>query len=163
MKSLEKTNLKLRVITKESKVLEKKMHDLGINIGSAAEMSIYLGLTKTNTLQHIFFTNIYQNISYFDQQGKTLTEVDIILVNGKYAAIVEVKHRVNKAAINDFIKNKLPIIKSHEKLIIGKKLLYFIGGDSIEKKCIDDAKKMGIGILLNDSNGIVESLNSAIH
>ncbi len=150
-------------INKECRVLEKKMFDLGVNIGSASEFSIYSGITKSNTLQNILFNNIYQNISYLDKDGKTLTEADIILVNGKYAAIVEVKHRVNKSAIQDFVNNKLPIIKNQEKLLHGKKILLYIGGDSIEKKSMLVAKKLGIGILLNDSAGVVEKLDSAVH
>ncbi len=139
------------------------MFDLGVNIGAASEVSIYNGLIKTSTLQNIFFNNIYQNICYLDHNRKTLTEADIILVNGSYAAIVEVKHRVNKTAILDFVKNKLPIIKEKEKLLLGKKVLLFIGGDSIKKKCLQEAKNRGVGVLLNDSAGIVESLESAIH
>ncbi len=158
-----KNKIEIEAISRESKILEKKMHDLGVNIGSAAEVSIYHGLIKTKKLQNIFFNTISRNITYRDNDGKTLTEADIILMNGKYAAIVEVKHRVNRTAINDFIKNKLPIIRSCDKYIQGKKLLLFIGGDSIEKKSIQHAKAAGIGILLNDSNGVVESLNSNIH
>ncbi len=150
------------ILRKENQILEKKVHDLGVNVGFSIENTVYTGLLKSMVLQNIPFDNIYKNLQYIENK-KTLTEADIILVNSEYAAIIEVKHRIHQKNLEEFLTKKIPIIVRKEKVLKNKKIFYYLAGDSIDETCIETAKLKGVGVLINDSAGVIESIESSLH
>ena len=138
---------------------EKVLRGQGINAGFATETILINGLQKTLTLNNIKYDTMLTNVEIKGESGNILTESDIILLNGKYAAIVEVKYRVTEFNINDFYKNRVPKIKQAMKELKNKKIQLFMAGQSIEahhgKKL---AKIYGIGLVTADTNGIIEVL-----
>ncbi|MDI9337827.1 MAG: hypothetical protein QM539_05300 [Alphaproteobacteria bacterium] len=138
---------------------EKVLRGQGINAGFATETILINGLQKTLTLNNIKYDTMLTNVEIKGESGNILTESDIILLNGKYAAIVEIKYRVTEFNINDFYKNRVPKIKQAMKELKNKKIQLFMAGQSIEahhgKKL---AKLYGIGLVTADTNGILEIL-----
>ena len=138
---------------------EKVLRGQGINPGFATETILINGLQKTLTLNNIKYDTMLTNVEIKGESGNILTESDIILLNGKYAAIVEIKYRVTEFNINDFYKNRVPKIKQAMKELKNKKIQLFMAGQSIEahhgKKL---AKLYGIGLVTADTNGIIEVL-----
>ena len=76
------------------------------NQGDSAEEFFYRSLIDNTNLGDINFDIIYRNLP--SQKGKLQDEFDIVLVNEKSVAIVEVKQKAHPKLIKDMLERKLP-------------------------------------------------------
>ena len=135
-------------LKQSQKDLNRQMFNLGVNIGLGVEESMYNLLSIYKVLDNINYDKVYKNNVYNDPiDNTTKGESDIIMINGKHAAIIEIKHRVTKHHIRKFYTEKLPIFLQYETKIKDKKIHVYFAGESVDSDVIKEAKKLGCGII----------------
>ena len=77
----------------------------------------------------------------------TLSEIDILMVNGTTLSLIEVKYKVEKKDIKNILQTKLPLFRKHFPNYIHHKILLGIGGMGFEKEVEKEAAENGIGII----------------
>jgi hypothetical protein len=140
------------------KSLDEMIGGVGNSNGMAAEELFYNTLDAGD--KRIFgeqFDLCYRNLSFHDKRKKKKNEFDIVLVNGKTLAIVEVKYKVRKKDIPKMIskvpdfKTYFPTYKDH-KVYLGLAAMAFDKG--VKKVCTDNGiaivKQVGDDVLIND-------------
>jgi len=110
---------------------------LGINIGYDAEDFFFDSFRLNRYLGDIKFDDISQNV-----KGKTF-EFDIVLYNSTLIGIVEVKHRLRRNEISEFIK-KIPRFKEEFPQFEKFNIYAGVASYSFDQKSNELAKKRGL-------------------
>jgi hypothetical protein len=99
----------------------RQMGDLHRHFGQLAEHLVAPNIYKRfNERGYNFCSVVRGNVKIIDEQGNTLTEIDIILDSGEILMAVEVKSGPVFKDINHHIK-RLEILKEHGEKIMGKR------------------------------------------
>jgi len=99
----------------------RQMGDLHRRFGQLAEHLVAPNIYKRfNELGYNFCSVVRGNVKIIDEQGNTLTEIDIILESSEIRMAIEVKSRPIFKDINHHIK-RLEILKEHGEKIMGKR------------------------------------------
>jgi hypothetical protein len=114
--------------------------------GDMAEEAIYNLFEKTMMYNNIRFDKIRKKVPVVEDL-KTLTELDIMLVNGDTLGIFEVKYKAEKKDVIDLLENKLVNFRRCFPAYNNHKILLGIGGMSFDDKALDTAKDKGIGVI----------------
>ena len=134
-----------RQMKETDKKIEKLSRDMGYLHNSFGEMAEHLvapGIAKRfNELGFHFNDHVIKGLE-INEQGKTKTEIDILLENGDYIIAVEVKSKVKANSTHNDIDHhiqRLSILRKH-KQEDKRKILGAIAGAIFEK----DAKKAAL-------------------
>jgi len=87
----------------------KLVGNISNNQGDVAEEFFYNSLTANPTLDGVTYDLTYKNVTA--RQGNTEDEYDILMVNGKDVAIVEIKYKAHKNEVISLIDKKYPNFK----------------------------------------------------
>ena len=138
---------------KRDKALSEKIdkvskHIRGIDLsnGAMAEEAIFHSLERKMNFGGIDFDDIHQKVSIVSG-FKTMTELDVLMVNGDTVAIIEAKYKVEKEDVIDLLKTKLTHFRNHNPDYKNHKIILGIGGMSFLKDAEALAKNKGIGII----------------
>jgi hypothetical protein len=90
----------------------------------------------------------YQRVLIYDENNHTKTDIDILLSNGEWAMIVEVKREfVNEEYVKHHL-NRMKLVKKYPPAEVrGKKLLGAIAGAVVSPDVRDLAQKNGLFVL----------------
>ena len=121
----------------------RQMGDLHRRFGQLAEHLVAPNIYKRfNELGYHFGSAFNGNYKIYDEQGTTLTEIDMLLENGETIMAVEIKSRPVLKDVNHHIK-RLEILRKHkDKINDRRKIQGAIAGaifDSEEKKAVLEA------------------------
>jgi hypothetical protein len=131
LKQLEKTE---RIVKQNS----KQMGGLHRSFGEMAEHLVAPGIEKRfNEMGYHFSETAPKGLKIKDVNGRILTEIDILLENGEYVIVVEVKARPEIADIDHHIKRLEILRESRKKINDKRKILGAIAGAIYE----DDVKE----------------------
>ena len=126
----------------------------GRNLGEITEEFFFNSLAETQNLAGIHYDFIDKNLTR--SSGKVQDEFDIVMVNGKDVAIIEVKYKAHEADLTklltkkyDNFKNLFPMYKDYtHHLVLATFSLY------------DDLKEMALSkgvIVLQRKGDVIES------
>ncbi|MDR3020157.1 MAG: DUF3782 domain-containing protein [Treponema sp.] len=128
---------------RQMKETDRRIGELGNRFGELAEHLVVPGIAKRfNELGYHFEAASPGGYKIFDENGKTKTEVDILLENSNYLIAVEVKSRVQIKDIDHHIK-RLEILKEHRlkkndnRIILGAMAGAVFG--NVEKTAVAEA------------------------
>jgi hypothetical protein len=142
------------------KNLDDMIGGVGNSNGMAAEELFYN--TLDNGDKKIFgeqFDLCHRNLNFHDKKGKKRNEFDIVLVNGKSMALIEVKYKARKEDIQKII-DKVPDFKTYFPLYKDHRLLLGLAALSFDKGVVKDCKNKGIAILKQiDETVLIEDEN----
>ncbi|MDR1908428.1 MAG: hypothetical protein LBQ35_00735, partial [Spirochaetaceae bacterium] len=93
------------------------------------------------------FTRAYQRIPVFTDKNELLTDIDILLVNGEYAMVVEVKRNLRKDDIDRHLVRMERLHRYPQELTRGKRLLGALAAGSAGKDERDYAYESGFFVL----------------
>jgi len=118
--------------------------------GDFAEEFFYNSLKKTMTFAGIHFDMIsdkFGGIKIMPDKTEKKAQFDIVLHNGDSLALIEVKYKANLKDVRKMIEEKLPnfrlLYPQYEKY----KLYLGIGSLVLKDRVIQEAKKLGIGLM----------------
>jgi type I site-specific restriction endonuclease len=84
--------------------LDRQLGELGLRLGDVVEHIMSPKLHEKFATLNFRFSRSSRNVEIRDQNGRHLTEVDVLLENGDYVIAVEVKTRPSSRDIKDHIK-----------------------------------------------------------
>jgi hypothetical protein len=140
--------------------LEKLIGGVSNNNGLFAEEYFYNSLDHGDKiLMGEKFDKLIKSKILVDYDHKTKGELDIILINGKSVAIIEVKFRVRDKHIEKVMKKVKPFREQfpeyqNHKVYLGLASIVF--DEDIEDKCKENGiaviKQVGDNVVVNDNN-----------
>ena len=159
-RKIAETALQMAETDRQISRLEKVTGGITNNNGAFAEEYFINSINEgKKTFFGEKFDKLLKSVVMFDENNKTIGEIDIMLVNGKAIAIYEVKFRVRKKNVDSVLKKikpfrkKFPEYKDH-KVFLGIASMVF--DKEIEDKCIENGiavlKQVGDVIVVNDEN-----------
>jgi hypothetical protein len=129
-----------------SERLNRKMGELGNKLGSVVEHMIIPDIEKKFNKMGYTFENVSTNLKMKDPSGNTYAEVDIILENGDYVMLIEVKTDLKSEHIKEHIK-RMETIRSRGRKWGDKKLLGAVSAAIVEKNVREYAKRSGFFVI----------------
>lgn len=126
------------------KELGRRMGAMASNQGDVAEEFFYNSLREKMELGGMEFDTIFGN--YVVGNKKRSSELDILMVNGKSAALIEVKY---KAHLNDLdqVEQKIADYRSLRPEHKDFKLYAGLAGFSVPQDVVEEAHKRGMFVL----------------
>lgn len=122
-----------------------KVGGMDENIGHHAEQFFQDSFAQTLTFGGVKYDRIRPNLSDSDKTGGV--EFDIVLINGKCVAIIEVKNRIHPTFVKELTTEKLDKFRKHFPEYKNHKVYLGVAGFSFCDKVLEDAKKYGVGII----------------
>ena len=101
---MKKTDEQIKETSKGLKKLQKLVGNISNNQGDVAEEFFVNSISPTLKIGDIQYDELYKNLH--KKTKKTEDEFDIVLVNGKDIAIIEVKYKAHTNDIESFINKK---------------------------------------------------------
>jgi len=143
-----------RILTEKFAETDRMIKELGRRIGGIddnqgyhAEQFFQNVLMEKLTFDGQKYNRMLPNLEFFGEKGVSLLELDMVLVNGKSIAIIEVKNRIHPSFIAKFVKERLPKFREYFPAFSKHKTYLGIAGFSFSKKVIEEAEKYGVGII----------------
>ena len=144
-----------RQMEKSDRKLDRiaKLHgDVVNSIGEVAEEYFYQRLKSNKNLGKIHFDDIAQNV-------KHKHEFDIVLYNDTSVGIVEVKNKLRKEDVVEFLEGQLANYKKEFPTYKSKNLYGAIAGMKVYKDAQVFAERNGL-FILTQSNNRLKNINS---
>jgi Holliday junction resolvase-like predicted endonuclease len=139
---LEKTIIKLDEIGRQ-------LGDLGLVQGEVAEDLFYRNVRYLfKEERDIIFVDVKRNL-----KKKGVGEYDIVAVNGDTVLVIEVKNRLQKRMVDNFVEKKLPKFKKIFPEYQGRRLFGGIGALVVKDAVSRYAEKAGLYVLTQTSEG----------
>jgi hypothetical protein len=132
------------------KHFDERYGGLSKNIGTVVEYFFQKALRHEMVFGGIRYNRMTPNVKPLSS-GELQGEFDIVLHNGKFTGLIEVKHVFARHHLHDFINRIVP--NFHElcpEYTDGKTLYLGIASWAFEDGVVEEAKSLGIGILQRD-------------
>jgi hypothetical protein len=123
----------------------KQVDGIDDNIGHHAEQFFQDVLKETLTFGGEKYDEMYPNAGY--KLGNDGVEFDILLVNGKNVALIEVKNRIHPNFVEKLAVEKTAKFRKFFPLYKNHQVYLGIAGFSFSKSVQEKAKKYGVGII----------------
>lgn len=130
---------------------------IGINLGDAAEEFFASSLQKNKKLGKVKFDAVALQLK--GHKGRVQDEFDVVMYNGNSVGLVEVKHKVHPADVEQLITRKLPNFKALFPAYSNADFYLGIAGMSIPKEVIEMAENKGIAVLRQVGNVLTMNEN----
>ena len=154
------TNRQMEKTDRQISRLEKMIGGISNNNGLFAEEYFYNSLDQgKKILLGEKFDKLVKSKIIEDEDNRTRGELDIILINGKSVAIIEVKFRVRDKHVDKVMqkvkpfRKKFPEYRNH-KVYLGLASMVF--DEDIENKCKENGiaviKQVGDNVVIYDEN-----------
>jgi hypothetical protein len=125
--------------------LNKQIGGIDNNIGFHAEQYFQDALGDSLAFGGEKYDKMIPNLKYHHKNING--EFDIVLVNGKNTALIEVKNRIHPDFVEELAKKKLADFKKHFPEYIKGNVFLGIAGFSFDESVLKDAQERGIGII----------------
>jgi hypothetical protein len=135
-----------RLMRESSEKLNREMGKLGNKLGSVVEHMIIPDIEKKFNEMGYTFENVSTNLKMKDPSGNTYAEVDIVLEDGEYVMLIEVKTDLKNEHVNEH-RRRMETIRSRGKKWPDKKLLGAVSAAIVEDNVRDYAKKNGFFVI----------------
>jgi hypothetical protein len=135
-----------RLMRESSEKLNREMGRLSNKFGSVVEHMIIPDIEKKFNEMGYTFENVSTNLKMKDSSGNTYAEVDIVLENGEYVLLIEVKTDLKTGHINEH-RRRMERIRKKGRRWLDKKLLGAVSAAIVEKNVQDYAKKNGFFVI----------------
>ncbi|GAB6390653.1 MAG: hypothetical protein MdMp014T_0026 [Treponematales bacterium] len=132
--------------------LKAQVSGVSDNIGSGAEEYFQTALAKSLNFAGVQFDDMTPNLSR-TRKGKSC-EFDILLVNHDAVALIEAKHRIYMTLPEEMVTKKAAEFRWFFPEYKGYKLYLGAAGFSVDKRAVDEARRLGVGLLKQDGDAV---------
>jgi hypothetical protein len=126
----------------------RQLGDLGLVQGEVAEDLFYRNVRYLFKDRNITFGSVRRNL-----KKKGVAEYDIVAANGDTVLVIEVKNKLQKRMIDNFLSKRLPKFKQAFPQYRGYRLFGGIGALVIKDEVGRYAQKSGLYVLTQASDG----------
>jgi hypothetical protein len=146
-RQMKETDLKMQETAQRMKETDRQIGRLGNRLGDLIEH-----LTASNLLEQFKqlnyeFTRVSRNNKIRDLDNQILAEIDILLENGEYAMVVEVKSLLTLTDVKEHIKRMETLRRYADLHRDERKYVSSVSGALIEEDARDFALKKGIYVI----------------
>ena len=128
--------------------VSKNMGGINHSLGQLVETLIAARLWEKFSAYPYNLKRAYQRIPVYNEKNHTLTDIDILLVDGEWAMAVEVKREADNIGDVDHHVGRMARIKKYPPAeVVGKKLLGAIAGGVVSPDVRDKAHEAGFFVL----------------
>ncbi|MDR0868738.1 MAG: hypothetical protein LBP75_09765 [Planctomycetota bacterium] len=162
--SQKETDRQLQELGKKIQATTENVNGIAKSNGMFAEDYFYNALETKQIFAGIHFDKVLRNqhaIRRLPDGNRLESEFDLQLTNRKAVALISLKYRVRKSNVKDMVERQVVNFRQLFPEYDGYKIYLGIGGMSFDKGVIDEAKKLGIG-LLQQKGEIVEYVNDEV-
>jgi exonuclease VII large subunit len=130
-------------------VKETSRHIGGLdeNVGQHAEQYYQNILNNKLEFGGMKYDNMIANLECSNKNKVLQMEFDIVLVNCKAVAIIEVKSRIRPDFIRNLVNERLPVFRQFFPVYAKHKVYLGVAGFSFSEKVLEQAEKYGIGVI----------------
>ena len=144
---MQETDRQMQETDRRMRETDKKISKLGSRLGELIEELVLPNITeKFNKLDYTF-TKAAQNTKYKSRKGEVIAEADVLLENGDYVMIVEVKTKPAIDDVRDHIR-RMEILRQYaDEHGDKRKYLGTLAGGIVEDNVREFAQKSGFFVL----------------
>jgi len=157
-KMFDKSHREFQEFWEQSKETNRKIDKLAKMYGGASENSREMAeefFKRGLEARDAIFGIAYEKVDRFERRTKKLQgEYDIVLHNGEYTIVIEVKYKLHPKDVDDFINRKLANFKTLFDEYASKKIIGAVAAMSIPKSSYEAAKENGLLILSQSGENI---------
>jgi hypothetical protein len=151
---IRKTELMLDRTIKKLDDIGRQLGDLGLVQGEVAEDLFYRNLASVFKKRNLDFEKIRRNL-----KSKGVGEYDIVAEDGKQVLVIEVKNKLEKRMVDQFVDVKIRRFKDAFPKYRGYRVLGRIGALVVKDDVGRYAEKAGLFVLTQTSEGGATLLN----
>jgi len=132
------------------KAMQREIGGISNSNGELAEEFFYNSLKETMTFAGIRFDVISDKFGgrrILPDKTEIKAQFDIVLHNGKSIALIEAKYKANLKDVKELVEKKVPNFKFLYPEYATRKLYLGIGSLVLKDRVIQEAKKLGIGLM----------------
>ncbi|MDR1411242.1 MAG: hypothetical protein LBI91_03440 [Spirochaetaceae bacterium] len=144
---MRETDLKMRETDRRMRETDSKISRLGSRIGDLIEHLTASNILEQFKNQGYEFTRVSRNNKLKDANNRTLAEIDILLENGEFAMVVEVKSLLTLADVKDHMKRMRTLRQYADAHNDARKYVSSVSGALIEDEARDFALETGIYVI----------------
>ena len=138
---VDKVTMQVDKVTKQMKETDKKYGSVFNNTGSVTEEKFFSALKSQKRVGNTTFKSLQRNICIMeDKPNGRSAELDIVMHNGTYSLIIEVKYLCH---LNDVDRFEKKMRKAHayiSKEFNNRKLLFGMAANKFNKDAVDYAR-----------------------
>ena len=145
------TDKKFKETDRKIDRLAKLYGGVSENSRDVAEEFFRRGLEARNAL----FGIPYDQVARLEKRTRQLQgEYDIVLYNGEYMVVIEVKYKLHPGDVEDFLKRKLPAFKPLFPEYADQKIIGAVAGMSVPADSYETAERNGLLVLTQSGENI---------
>ncbi|GBU24207.1 hypothetical protein R83H12_00835 [Fibrobacteria bacterium R8-3-H12] len=142
---------------RQIKALNEQIGGISNSNGDFAEEFFYNSLEKTMTFAGIHFdviSNHFGGKKTMPDKTEIKAQFDIVLHNGNSLALIEAKYKANLKDLKEMIEKKIPNFRFLYPEYAKYKLYLGIGSLVLKDRIIQEAKKLGIGLMKQHGDAV---------
>ncbi|GAB6391868.1 MAG: hypothetical protein MdMp014T_1241 [Treponematales bacterium] len=132
--------------------LKAQVSGVSDNIGLSAEEYFQTAFAKNLNFAGVQFDEMLPNLG--KTRGGKSCEFDIVLVNHDAVALIEAKHRIHVSFPEEMATKKAAEFRFFFPEYKGCKLYLGAAGFSVDKRAVDEARRLGVGLLKQDGDAV---------
>jgi hypothetical protein len=144
---MQETDRMMQETTRKMQETDRQISKLGSRIGQLIEHFAASNILEKFRELGYQFTRISRNHIIKDEQGVRLAEIDLLLENGDFAMIVEVKSLFTQADVSDHLKRMRTLRIYADKHADKRKYLGAAAGALMDEKAREDALESGLYVV----------------
>ena len=135
---------------REFKRLGLNMAGISNSNGAFAEEYFYNALFKKKKFADMDFYEVIQGTTkriILPDNKYVEGQFDVIMINGNAVALIEIKYRADTDDVKEMVEEKIPRFKELYPEYANRKIYLGIGSLSFNQRVVQEAKKLGVGLL----------------
>ena len=145
-------------VIKESRAIQKKLGDLGLVQGEVAEELFYRNVSGLFIPLNLRIERVRRNVKIKGTRG----EYDIVADSDGRVLVVEVKNKLSRRMVDEFMEKKLPRFKELLPEYRNRRVVAGIGALVVKDDVGRYAGKAGLYVLTQSSDGGAALLNRKV-
>ncbi len=145
---LQKTDKQLRATIKKLDDVGNTLGNMGVIDGKVAEDLFYRNVRHAFRQKNIAFSDVRRNV-----KKKGIAEYDIVAVNGDRILVVEVKKKMERHMVDEFLNEKLPKFRQVFPEYRDSHLIGGVGALVMQDEIGRYAEKKGLYVLTQNGDG----------
>ncbi len=145
----------LKEVMRGIRELRIQLGDIGLVQGEIGEELFYRNLKSMFKKRGMVFNSVRRNL----RKSRDDREYDIVATNGTQVLVVEVKNKLRRRHIDQFLEERLPEFKEKFPQYKDKELLGAVGGLVVKDDVARYAERKGLFVLTQTDEGGATILN----
>jgi len=150
------TDKRMKETDKKINAMQEQIGGISNSNGDFAEEFFFNSLEKTRTFAGIHFERIgnFKCQKTLPDNTEVKAQFDIVLYNGNSVALIEAKYKANLKDLKELVEKKVPNFRLLFPEYAKHKLYLGIGSLVLKDRVVQEAKKLGIGLMRQQGNAV---------